>query len=273
MGNFEGRLFVMEFITGRDLETVIGEKQPLTILQRVEIILQVCRIGCSASKGIIHRDIKPANIRLQDDNMVKIMDFGIARVGTSTLTRSGYIIGTLQYMSPEQISGEQLDPRTDLFSTGVIAYELFTHINPFASGGAVEIMYKLLNLHPKPIEDLPDQYGTELNQIIMRALEKSRVLRYPTAKAMVTDLEEFLFYIKSLNFKRSTGPRLAPSDKATQHIPREQLPLTTVQDDTIPPTVSMDMQKSKFLTFGVLKKKKHRGPASGPIIPKPRSRF
>jgi serine/threonine protein kinase len=258
MGNYEGRPYiVMEFITGRDLETVIKEKQPLTILQRVEIILQVCKgLDAAHQKGIIHRDIKPANIRLQDDNMVKIMDFGIARVGTSTLTRSGYIIGTLQYMSPEQISGEQLDPRTDLFSTGVIAYELFTHINPFASGGAVEIMYKLLNLHPKPIEDLPDEHGTELNQIIMRALEKNRVLRYPTAKAMVTDLEEFLFYIKSLNFKRSTGPRLAPSDKATQHIPREQLPLTTVQDDTIPPTVSMDMQKSKFPTFGVPQEEK-----------------
>src|SRR5262245_14928820 len=257
LGHFEGRPYiVMEYIVGRDLEHIIRERVSLSPDQKLEIVLQVCKgLDAAHQKGIIHRDIKPANIRLQEDNTVKIMDFGIARVGTSTLTRSGYIIGTLQYMSPEQISGEQLDPRTDLFSTGVIAYELFTYINPFASGGAVEIMYKLLNLRPKPVENLPDEYGTELNQIIMRALEKNRVMRYPTAKAMVTDLEEFLVYIKSLNFKRGSGPRLTPSDKATQHISREELPLTTVHD-TIPPTVSLDMQKSKFPTFGVQQEEK-----------------
>ena len=100
--------------------------------QKADIILQICKgLQAAHQKGIIHRDIKPANIRIQDDNTVKIMDFGIARMGASQLTRSGYIIGTLQYMSPEQISGEALDPRTDLFSTGVIAYELFTYTNPF----------------------------------------------------------------------------------------------------------------------------------------------
>src|SRR5262245_4952870 len=151
MGMYEGRPYiVMEHIVGKDLEAIIKEKQQLNLIQKVEILLQICKgLDAAHQKGIIHRDIKPANIRIQDDNIVKIMDFGIARVGTSTLTRSGYIIGTLQYMSPEQISGEQLDPRTDLFSAGVIAYELFTYNNPFSSGGAVEIMYKLLNLRPE----------------------------------------------------------------------------------------------------------------------------
>src|SRR6185503_5381794 len=151
--------------------------------------------------GIIHRDIKPANIRLQDDDTVKIMDFGIARMGASQLTRSGYIIGTLQYMSPEQISGEQLDQRTDLFSTGVIAYELFTYLNPFSGGGAVDIMYRILNIRPQPVTDLPEEFATELNQVVMRALEKNKDLRYPSAKDMAQELEEFLFYVKTVKLR------------------------------------------------------------------------
>src|SRR5687767_14743547 len=178
LGNHDGRPYIaMEYLLGRDLQQVIKQKSELTFEQRVEIILQIAKgLDAAHTKGIIHRDIKPANIRLQEDNTVKIMDFGIARMGTSELTRSGYIIGTLQYMSPEQISGDQLDPRTDIFSTGVIAYELFTYSNPFNGEHTVDIMYRILNVRPQPIQNLPEETGTELNQIIMRSLEKNREL-------------------------------------------------------------------------------------------------
>ena len=245
LGHFEGRPYIaMEYIVGRDLQTVIKQKQELAFEQKVEVILQITKgLDAAHQKGIIHRDIKPANVRLQEDNSVKIMDFGIARMGTSELTRSGYIIGTLQYMSPEQISGDQLDPRSDIFSTGVIAYELFTHLNPFNGEHTVDIMYRILNVRPQPIQGLPDEYGTELNQIIMRALEKNRDLRYASAKEIAQDLEEYLFYLKSLKFRRKPATRAVTyTEGVTQILSPEQMPLTPAKDPEIPPTVVADVQ-------------------------------
>ena len=236
LGQFQGRPYIaMEFLIGKDLEAVIKEKQALSVERKVDIILQICKgLHAAHQKGIIHRDIKPANIRLQDDESAKIMDFGIARMGTSQLTKSGYIIGTLQYMSPEQISGEALDVRTDVFSTGVIAYELFTSINPFAGGGAVDIMYRILNIRPKPIHDLPEEYNTELNQIIMRSLEKNRELRYPSAKEMAQDLEEFLFYLKSMKFQPKASRAAAYEEDRTRNITAEELEQIMAQTDHRP---------------------------------------
>ncbi len=269
LGHFEGRPYIaMEFLLGKDLEAVIKEKQALSVEQKVDIILQICKgLFAAHQKGIIHRDIKPANIRLQDDESAKIMDFGIARMGTSQLTKSGYIIGTLQYMSPEQISGEVLDVRTDIFSTGVIAYELFTHTNPFAGGGAVDIMYRILNIRPKPVHDLPEEYNTELNQIIMRSLEKNRELRYPSAKEMAQDLEDFLFYLKTMKFQPKLTPKaISYAEDVTRNITPEELeklsahtqprPTPSSQDTMInkpqmPPTVGMDLRSQTFPTFGV----------------------
>jgi serine/threonine protein kinase len=253
LGHWEARPYiVMEYIVGRDLEAVIKEKQPLITEQRIEIILQICKgLDAAHQKGIIHRDIKPANVRIQDDNTVKIMDFGIARMGTSQLTRSGYIIGTLQYMSPEQISGEQLDPRTDLFSTGVIAYELFTYLNPFSGGAAVDIMYRILNVKPKPIDNLPEDFGSELNQIILRAIEKNRDIRYQTAREMAQDLEEVLFYLKTLKFRPKGTSRVpAYAEGMTQNIPPEQMPVTPRRDPEIAPTIATDIPPPNVPAFG-----------------------
>src|SRR5262245_333225 len=264
LGQFQGRPYIaMEFLLGKDLEAVIKEKQSLSVENKVDIILQVCKgLHAAHQKGIIHRDIKPANIRLQDDESAKIMDFGIARMGTSQLTKSGYIIGTLQYMSPEQISGEALDVRTDIFSTGVIAYELFTHINPFAGGGAVDIMYRILNIRPKPIADLPEEYNTELNQIIMRSLEKNRELRYPSAKDMAQDLEEFLFYLKSMKFQPKISKAAAYEEDRTRNITAEELaqimsqtdnrPVPSTQNTVVskPQMPPMDLRSQNLPTFG-----------------------
>ena len=251
LGHFENRPYiVMEYIIGKDLEAIIKEHQTMSFEQKSDIILQICKgLHAAHQKGIIHRDIKPANIRIQEDNTVKIMDFGIARMGASQLTRSGYIIGTLQYMSPEQISGEALDPRTDVFSTGVIAYELFTYNNPFTGGGAVDIMYRILNIRPQAITDLPEEFATELNQIIMRALEKNKDLRYPGAKEMAQDLEEFLFYVKTIKLRpkmttREREPKMVAEGTAV--LPREQASAATQSMRDVPPTVGLDLAKQKI---------------------------
>lgn len=254
LGHFDGRPYiVMEYILGTDLEKVIKDKQTLSLEQRIQIVLQICRgLVAAHQKGIIHRDIKPANIRLQEDGSVKIMDFGIARMGTSELTKSGFIIGTLQYMSPEQISGESLDSRTDLFSTGLIAYELFTGTNPFSGGGAADIMYRVLNLRPQPISNLPEDIGTEINQIILRALEKNRELRYSNAKDLAQDLEEIHFYIRSKQFQTKKTERQKNPPPQTANLPLDRVP----QKAPIPPTVGMDLHSPNFPTFGVTEPEK-----------------
>jgi serine/threonine protein kinase len=270
MGNYEGRPYIaMEYLLGRDLQQIIRQKVELTFEQRVEVVLQIAKgLDAAHTKGIIHRDIKPANIRLQDDNTVKIMDFGIARMGTSELTRSGYIIGTLQYMSPEQISGDQLDPRTDIFSTGVMAYELFTYSNPFNGEHTVDIMYRILNVRPQPIQNLPEETGTELNQIIMRALEKNRDLRYPSAKELSADLEEYLFYLKSLKFRRkSATPLPIYQEGVTQTLPLDQMPSKPALDKEIPATMATDVQNMP--TFNMPSPSSQPGPAPSFGVPPP----
>ena len=124
--------------------------------------------------------------------------------------------------------------RTDIFSTGVISYELFTNINPFAGGGAVDIMYRILNIRPKPIADLPEEYNTELNQIIMRSLEKNRELRYPSAKEMAQDLEEFLFYLKSMKFQPKASKAATYEEDKTPDITAEELEQIMAQTDHRP---------------------------------------
>jgi serine/threonine protein kinase len=276
LGHYEGRPYIcMEYLVGRDLQAVIKQRVELTFEQKVEIILQIAKgLDAAHTKGIIHRDIKPANIRLQEDNTVKIMDFGIARMGTSELTRSGYIIGTLQYMSPEQISGDQLDPRTDIFSSGVIAYELFTYNNPFNGEHTVDIMYRILNVRPSPIQNLPDETGTELNQIIMRSLEKNRDLRYPSAKELSGDLEEYLFYLKSLKFRRKTASTPVPTyqEGVTQTLPLDQMPsptsvkTTIKREPEIPATIVADVQNME--TFN-MPNPSASIPAPNPTAPTP----
>ena len=120
---------VQEFLTGDDLDKAIKKKEPLSLSRKLQILIDVCDgLGYAHSTGIIHRDIKPSNIRILDDGSVKIMDFGIAKsmVSPSTLTQTGITLGTASYLAPEQIRGETLDARTDIFSLGVLAYELLT---------------------------------------------------------------------------------------------------------------------------------------------------
>ena len=172
---------VQEFLTGDDLDKAIKKKEPLTLAHKLQILIDVCDgLGYAHSTGIIHRDIKPSNIRILEDGTVKIMDFGIAKsmVSQSTLTQTGITLGTASYLAPEQIRGEDLDPRTDIFSLGVLAYEMLSGQKPFTGDHISTVLYKIMNEPPAPPSSLDPALPRGLDAMILKALEKDRTKRF-----------------------------------------------------------------------------------------------
>lgn len=188
LGEDRGVAFIaMELLPGVDLEGLIRSRESLLLKEKLDIVIQVCRgLAFAHEHGIIHRDIKPSNIRLLDDGTAKIMDFGIAKLGGTTLTKTGMMVGTVHYMSPEQVRGKTLDGRSDVFSLGVILYELLAGQRPFKGEGATEVLYKIVNEDPPPL----DVTGLDprLKEIVERALAKDPEKRYPSASALADDL-------------------------------------------------------------------------------------
>ena len=178
---------VQEFLTGDDLDKAIKKKEPLTLRRKLQILIDVCDgLGYAHSTGIIHRDIKPSNIRILEDGTVKIMDFGIAKsmVSQSTLTQTGITLGTASYLAPEQIRGEDLDPRTDIFSLGVLAYEMLTGQKPFTGDHISTVLYKIMNEAPAPPSSLDPALPRGLDAMILKALEKDRTKRFASCGEM-----------------------------------------------------------------------------------------
>ncbi len=205
LGNFGGKekpYIVMEYLEGTDVALVIGgEGVPLA--EALDIVVQLCRaLDFAHQKGVVHRDVKPANLRYLDDGQIKIMDFGIARIeGSHQITKSGVMIGTLHYMSPEQIRGEKLDGRTDVFSAGCILYELLTGSRPFSGESATSILYNIVHESPEPILDKNHEVPQEVQEVVDRALAKRPEDRFQTAGEMAKELE------KILSVYRKTLPR------------------------------------------------------------------
>jgi hypothetical protein len=141
----------------------------------------------------VHRDIKPSNVRVLDDGTVKIMDFGIAKLGGTNVTKSGMMVGTVHYMSPEQIRGQSLDGRSDVFSVGVILHELLAGARPFAGEGPTAVLYKIVHEAPAPLPTGElGEAGERLGEIVSRALAKELESRHANASAMAEDLAEVL---------------------------------------------------------------------------------
>ncbi|MGB2959739.1 MAG: protein kinase [Bacteroidota bacterium] len=191
VGEDEGKPFiVMEYLPGNDLRELLETNYPLTLLQKLEIAFNVTQgLAFSHSRDIIHRDIKPANIRITDDGKVKIMDFGIARPGSSSLTSTGTLIGTPYYMSPEQIQGRKVDKRSDIFSFGVLLYELLTYKKPFTGNEPTAVMYKIVHEEPENAADLEQVCPQTLRDIVSRILEKDPARRYQNFEDIGRDLE------------------------------------------------------------------------------------
>jgi len=189
----EGQLFiVMEFIDGTTLR---NNKQPLSEKRILEIAVQVAEgLAAAHEKGIVHRDIKPENIMVRKDGIAQIMDFGLAKLretsGVSRLTKAGTTMGTMGYMSPEQVQGLDVDHRTDIFSLGVVLYEMLAGESPFKGVHETAIMYEIVNVDPPPISTVKDGIDPELDRIILECLEKDKDERCQSAKELAKNLRK-----------------------------------------------------------------------------------
>ena len=194
-GDYEGVFYMaMEFMEGRTLQVVLHEQRVLPIEQVLQIAKQVCAgLDFAHQRGVIHRDIKPANIMLGADGTAKIMDFGIAKSGTS-MTTAGQVLGTPTYMSPEQVRGRNLDGRSDLFSFGVCLYEMVTGEKPFTGQNITTIIYKIMNEEPIPPRELDVSIHPGISAIITRCLAKNVDERYQTGAELCHDLENYKSY-------------------------------------------------------------------------------
>ena len=191
LGEDKGLPFIaMEFIEGTDLERVVHDREPLTVEWKLEVLRQICAgLGCAHRAGIVHRDVKPANIRVTHEGEVKIMDFGIAHLQSSTMTKSGLVLGTVHYMSPEQIEGHKVDHRADIFSVGAIAYELISYKRAFDGESLTGVMYKIMHERPDPAPLADTEYSPELENIVMKALARDLRDRYQSLEDMQGDIE------------------------------------------------------------------------------------
>jgi serine/threonine protein kinase len=181
----------MEYIEGRNLKSMLAEKNRFGWEQIADIIAQVAEaIDYAHRKGIIHRDIKPANIIITTDGKVKIMDFGIAKIASSNLTTTGQFLGTPNYMSPEQVSGAAVDGRSDLFSLGVVLYELLTGRKPFQGENLTAISYKIVHEEFTPPADLSPEVPPDFNVIVARAMAKDPWNRYQRGKDLALALHQ-----------------------------------------------------------------------------------
>jgi serine/threonine-protein kinase len=181
---------VMEYVKGTDLKSLVTSQGPLDPRKVAEYGAQVCSaLAVAHGYDIIHRDIKPQNIVLTPDGTIKVMDFGIARAGNTTMTQTGSVLGTAQYISPEQAQGKPLTPASDLYSLGVTLYELATGTLPFDGDTPVAVALKQVNDEPVPPRQVRASIPPALEAVILRALRKNPADRYASASEMRDDLQ------------------------------------------------------------------------------------
>lgn len=192
MGEHEGRPYiVMELLDGEPLKGLIYGRDEVSLERRLELMLQVTGALAYAHRaGVLHRDIKPENIFVTRTGDVRILDFGVARLQGSTMTAAGALVGTPCYMSPEQVAGQKVDRRCDIFSTGSVFYELLTGARAFA-GRVDDVFDKVLNQQPAPIHAINDLLPRELSAIVAKAMAKEPDRRYQSMDEMVRQLALF----------------------------------------------------------------------------------
>lgn len=191
----EGSLqyIAMEYLEGQTLESLIKKRAKFSYKIIAQIITQICSaLDYAHERGIIHRDIKPANVMVLSDYRVKVMDFGIARIDSNSMTKTGIAMGTPNYISPEQLKGLTIDRRADLFSLGVMMYEMLLGRRPFRGENITSLIYSILHHDPQKPSEVNPQIPLLFDQIIMKALKKPPQDRYQKAADIAADLHDFV---------------------------------------------------------------------------------
>ncbi|MEZ5666443.1 MAG: serine/threonine-protein kinase [Alphaproteobacteria bacterium] len=182
---------VMEYVEGRELGDMIRGGERLDRKQAIDVVAQVLdALQYAHANAIVHRDIKPGNIIILKDGTVKVTDFGIARIDSTSMTAHGSVVGTPSYMSPEQFTGGEIDRRSDIFSTGVVLFELLTGQKPFPGKSATEVMYKLLNHEPPAVTTLNPTLPIAMNAVVLKALSRNPDDRFATAAEFKSMLQQ-----------------------------------------------------------------------------------
>ena len=199
-GEVDGHPYIaMEFVEGADLNEILEKHSPLSLVEKIDILIDVLNgLAYAHKRGIVHRDIKPANIRIDEDGRARIMDFGIAHVNSSSMTRTGTMVGTPAYMSPEQITGGEIAAASDIFALGAVMYELLTGVQAFRGESLQAVMYKIVSAPAPELGMVADTLSPErgasvsnaLAGIVSRALAKDPSRRFENALQMAGALSE-----------------------------------------------------------------------------------
>ncbi|MEP6707398.1 MAG: alpha/beta fold hydrolase [Pyrinomonadaceae bacterium] len=230
IGEIDSRHFIAtEFIEG---ETLLRRmtNSPMKIVEVLDVATQVARaLSAAHQAGIAHRDIKPGNIMLRPDGVVKVLDFGLAKLteqkgddleaATLVHTKQGIVMGTAHYMSPEQARGQKMDARTDIFSLGVVIYEMVTGRVPFAGETMTDVLASILMLEPPSLSQSAPEVPDELQRIVHSALRKDKEKRYQTAGEMLNDLKSLK---QRLEFDVESGRAATPASRSSPGVPLEQ---------------------------------------------------
>jgi serine/threonine protein kinase len=192
-GEEDGLFYItMEFVEGRSLQTLIDSRQPFPVSRVLKLMEQVCSaLDFAHQHNVVHRDIKPANLMLTPDDVVKITDFGTAKILQFGTAQTAHVMGTPSYMSPEQVKGKPVDGRSDIFSLGVILYELMTGEKPFPGQNITTVIYKIINEEPIPPRSLDSSIHPGLSAVITRALAKEPAARFQSCHEFFNALKNF----------------------------------------------------------------------------------
>jgi eukaryotic-like serine/threonine-protein kinase len=191
MGESDGHIYIaMELLEGQDLKAYIrtGRSRPMHKLHSWLVQLADA-IAFAHKQGIIHRDIKPANVHITQENNLVLMDFGIARASSSRITGDGAIIGTPEYISPEQVLALEIDHRADIFSLGLVYYEMLTRVHPFRSSTLATTIHRILHERPAPPKSINSRIPDRLSNLVLKCMEKEAKYRYHDCRSLLHELK------------------------------------------------------------------------------------